>query len=134
MTWYNTGGTTTYEVTGVNSAELFAVGYPGYATQAQAAAKPYNANVAQNAAMAQIKAESDIVGGSQNAPAAIGSGVSSVSSGINAVGDFFNRLSEGNTWLRIAEATLGIVLIAIALGKITGVDNGIKTVAKVAAK
>jgi hypothetical protein len=44
-------------------------------------------------------------------------------SGIDAVGAFFNRLTEANTWLRIGEAALGIILIALALGKLTGADN-----------
>lgn len=63
--------------------------------------------------------------------------IMSVDSGINAVGDFFGKLSEGNLWLRIAEAALGIMLIAVALAKITGADNvvvsAVKTGAKVAA-
>jgi hypothetical protein len=54
--------------------------------------------------------------------------------GINAVGDFFNQLKEGNLWLRIAEAALGIVLVAVALAKLTGADNYISGAAKTAAK
>jgi hypothetical protein len=50
--------------------------------------------------------------------------------GIAAVGAFFNKLSEANTWLRIGEAFLGVVLIAIALGKLTGMEDQVKEMAK----
>jgi hypothetical protein len=40
-------------------------------------------------------------------------------SGIAAVGDFFSRLTNPNTWLRIGEVLLGIVLIAVGLAKMT---------------
>lgn len=55
-------------------------------------------------------------------------------SGINAVGDFANKLTQANTWLRIAEGLLGIVLIGVALAKLTGVDNAVKQAAVGAAK
>lgn len=60
--------------------------------------------------------------------------VEALHTGIDAVGAFFNRLTEGNTWLRIAEGTLGIILIAVALAKLTGADNVIAKTATTAAK
>jgi hypothetical protein len=69
-----------------------------------------------------------------NAAGGIGSGVigpaASTAQGINAVGNFFNKLSEGNVWLRIGEFVLGAALLAVALGKLTGVDTGVINVAK----
>jgi hypothetical protein len=57
---------------------------------------------------------------------------STIFNGINAVGDFFNKLSEANTWLRIAEGLLGGILIAVSLAKLTGVENVIsKAVTKI---
>lgn len=55
-------------------------------------------------------------------------------SGLSAIGDFANKLTQANTWLRIAEALLGIVLIGVALAKITGVDNAVKQAAVGVAK
>lgn len=55
-------------------------------------------------------------------------------SGINAVGDFANKLTQGNTWLRIAEGLLGIVLIGVALAKLTGVDNAVNKAVGTAVK
>jgi hypothetical protein len=41
--------------------------------------------------------------------------------GINAVGDFFARLTEANTWERIGEVLLGAILIAVGLAHMTKV-------------
>lgn len=41
-------------------------------------------------------------------------------SALVSVGQFLSKLNERQTWVRIAEGTLGIVLIAVALGHITG--------------
>ena len=38
-----------------------------------------------------------------------------VLTGLAAIGDFFQRLTQGNTWLRIGEGLLGIILIAVGL-------------------
>lgn len=54
--------------------------------------------------------------------------------GIAAIGDFFGRLTEGNTWLRIGEGLLGIILIAVALGKLSGLEDTAKTAAAAAVK
>jgi hypothetical protein len=35
--------------------------------------------------------------------------------GIAAVGDFFSRLSEKNTWLRVGEVAVGGILLYVAL-------------------
>jgi hypothetical protein len=35
--------------------------------------------------------------------------------GINAIGDFFNRLTEPNTWVRVGEVVAGILLVYLGL-------------------
>jgi hypothetical protein len=52
-----------------------------------------------------------------------GSGLLSPFKGLEAIGAFFNKLSEANTWLRIGEGFLGVILIAVGLAKLTGVEN-----------
>lgn len=60
-------------------------------------------------------------------------GVGNPLSGLDAIGAFFSTLTQANTWLRIGEGLLGIVLIGISLAKITGADNFIeKAVSKYA--
>jgi hypothetical protein len=39
--------------------------------------------------------------------------------GLSQIGDFFARLTEGSTWMRIGEALLGLVLIAVGMARIT---------------
>src|SRR6266581_8264768 len=53
-------------------------------------------------------------------------------SGIAAVGDLFSRLSQANTWIRVGEALLGLVLLGIGLARITGTQNLISTAVKAA--
>ena len=38
--------------------------------------------------------------------------------GLNAIGDFFRRLTEGSTWIRVAEAILGLGLVIVGLAKL----------------
>jgi hypothetical protein len=35
--------------------------------------------------------------------------------GINAIGDFFNRLTQPNTWIRVGEVAAGLLLIYLGL-------------------
>jgi preprotein translocase subunit SecF len=58
--------------------------------------------------------------------------------GIDAVGDFFSRLTEPNTWLRIGEFAIGGILLYVALkamfpGAVSSVTGPVKTAAKLGA-
>lgn len=44
--------------------------------------------------------------------------------GLAAIGDFFARLSNGNTWLRVAEVAAGVILLAVSLNKLLGNPAG----------
>jgi hypothetical protein len=39
-------------------------------------------------------------------------------SGIAAVGDFFQRLTQGATWIRVGEVLLGVALIIVGIAKL----------------
>lgn len=39
--------------------------------------------------------------------------------GLAAAGDFFQRLTQGSTWIRVGEFILGVILIAAGLARIT---------------
>jgi hypothetical protein len=64
--------------------------------------------------------------------------------GINAIGDFFNRLTQPNTWIRVGEAVAGLLLVYLGLSavmrgteaqrQVTKVRSTAKKVAAVAAK
>lgn len=56
-------------------------------------------------------------------------------SGINAIGDFAARLTEPNTWLRVAEVAIGALLLYVSLkamfpGAVGTVTAPVKTAAK----
>jgi hypothetical protein len=52
--------------------------------------------------------------------------------GLADIGNFFYKLGEGQTWIRVAEVVVGILVIAVALNKISGDPAG--KIASVAAK
>ena len=39
--------------------------------------------------------------------------------GLAAIGDFFQRLTQANTWVRIGEGILGLILLAVGVARIT---------------
>lgn len=62
---------------------------------------------------------------------------SSFLTGINSIGDFFQRLTQPNTWIRVGEIAAGLLILYIGLTALTrGTDAGqaIKTTAKTAKK
>lgn len=52
-------------------------------------------------------------------PGTINANPSQIPNPLTAIGDFFGRLEEGSTWIRIGEVLLGIVLIALGVAKMT---------------
>lgn len=59
--------------------------------------------------------------------------VGAVEKTATAVPDFISRLTAGNLWLRIAEVGLGIALILVGIGKLTGANKELLKAGKVAA-
>lgn len=107
-----------------------------YATEAecQAAINSHGGPHNYSSASAANPSAANPLGGGPSVIGGVGSAAQAAHTGIDAVGAFFNRLTEGNTWLRIAEGALGIILIAVALAKLTGADNVIAKTATTAAK
>lgn len=72
---------------------------------------------------------------SKNAPTDPGSVVQNITGGGNlfGVGSLFD-INAGGWLLRIGEIALGIVLIAVGIAKLTGIQNKIATAAKVVTK
>jgi hypothetical protein len=85
---------------------------PATDTEAQAAAeakKLYPTGTAPTTSTAQqvVQEAGQIAGTSQVIP------------GLQQIGTFFGALAEGNTWIRVAEGLLGIILIAVGLARLT---------------
>jgi hypothetical protein len=83
---------------GAEAQKLQGQGYQMFATKAQA----------QSGAAAVNK---------QTSPTSPGNPLS----GLAAIGDFFGRLGQANTWIRIGEVALGLLLVAIGVAKMTNV-------------
>lgn len=50
-------------------------------------------------------------------------------SGINAVGDFFVRITDPHTWIRVGEVIIGVLLLAVGIASMT---NSIPSATKIA--
>lgn len=127
MTWFAWQGLNNNKAVNlVGLDEKFAVadGFHGYGTEALAEANPNSVNNP----ITKIEAESFIPGTTANNPTnAIGNAVSN-SLGLGNLGNISGLISDilnGAFWLRVAEGALGIVLIAVSLSKLSGVDNPI---------
>jgi hypothetical protein len=86
----------------VLAASLKATGWDGPYTWAQAQTAIKEGGLA-GAPHAVAKAAGDATGVNQ----------------IKSVTDFLSRLAEGNTWIRVAEVALGLMLIAVGVAKLT---------------
>jgi hypothetical protein len=60
--------------------------------------------------------------------ALIGSGLGAprmpkITDPLQAIGDFFSKLGQANTWIRVGEVLLGIILLAVGAARITHAEN-----------
>lgn len=63
-------------------------------------------------------------------PSVSGVGVGNPLSGLAAIGDFFQRLTQANTWIRVGKVIAGGALLLIGLAHITGAGNAVATAAR----
>jgi len=88
---------------------------------------PYQTEVQAAVELANLTSTSAAGGIAGTSPGVLGGivqGIKSPLTGLNAVGDFFQRLSQAATWLRILEVVLGVSLIAIGIAKMSGISPG----------
>jgi hypothetical protein len=107
----------------------------GYSNRllASAAAARYNANPQPSAGPAQ--APSDLTGPGGKIPGA--PSITNPLGGIAAIGDFFNRLTQPNTWIRVGEVVAGLLLVWVGFNAITrdtAVGKGIQSAKRGATK
>ena len=50
--------------------------------------------------------------------------------GLAAIGDFFQRLTQASTWVRVGEVVLGLILLGVAAARITGAQNFLSSAVK----
>lgn len=145
MTWFafkGLNGGKAIDLAGIQEKDAVVNGFHGYATEAQAEANPNSVNP-----ITQIEADLLIADyntavsqgaqpGGPNASNPIGAAATGIAnstgigSAINNIDDFFAKLKDANTWLRIGEVLLGVLLIAASVGKLTGANNVITSAVK----
>jgi hypothetical protein len=131
MTWFawkGLNGGKAVNLTGLTEKAAAADGFHGYATEAEAEAKPNSVNP-----LTRVEAEAFIPGTFANNPdksvaGAAGSAAASVIP--QQVTQFFSDLGEKATWLRIAKVVVGSVMIIIGLARITGAGAAVTSAAK----
>ncbi len=134
MTWFafkGLNGGKAVDLAGTQEKQAVVEGFHGYATEAQAEAAPNSVNLVTrvladgwiadyNAAVkeqAQPGGKNDITTPGGVAGAVVDS--SPLGSWQQSLTNFLGALTNGNTWIRLAEGVLGVVLIAIGLARIT---------------
>lgn len=141
MTWYDIrfqGQTYIENLTGASEKTLTVLGIHGYATRAEAVKHPQTMNALQAAAGgAQILAGTSgtvtnvpTPGGAVVGAGATGAAAADSLSGINAIGDFFQRLTQSATWVRVAEVVVGGLVLYVGLKGLTSgtpVGNAVKS-------
>lgn len=113
--WFVFGGTGTIQRQSnpLLATALANSGWVGFATQS--AAEAY--------------AHSGVGGAARGAASDVNKGATTALGGINAIGDFFNRLTEANTWIRVGEVVAGVLILYIGLKATTSntaVGNAVK--------
>lgn len=111
-------------------AALIAAGWigPGTWQQAQSAIADYQQATKGTPAGNATKAAKDAANAAKKVASA------NPLSGLQAIGDFFSRLTQANTWLRVGEVVLGVMLITSGILKLTGADGDLSGIAKTAVK
>jgi hypothetical protein len=108
------GGPNKYQVAeaanAAEAAKLTAEGYKGpYATQA-AAQSAANAATA-TATSTEVSLPNPLTG-------------------VDAIGAFFNKLGDANTWIRVGKVVIGGLLLVVGLVHITGVQGAAANIAR----
>jgi hypothetical protein len=138
MTWYDIkwdGQTYVENLSGAAEKTLTGLGIHGYATQAEAEANPQTMNDVQ-AALGGAQALAGYSGSSTNIPTpggvAIGAGAtaSTAANAIPGLSQFFNALTQINTWIRVAKVIIGGTLLIISLAHMTGAENAVASAAR----
>jgi hypothetical protein len=127
MTWFAFKGYATIDLAGVQEKDAIAIGFHGYATQAQAEAKPNDVSVFQAPLLDLLETDYQAAlkeqaqPGGANASNPVGAAVTGAANsipGLANIGAFFDRLGQAATWIRVAEIILGGALILAGVAKL----------------
>jgi len=152
VTWYafqGLNGGNAIDLAGIQEKDATAQGFHGYATESQAEANPNSVNVITRISADLLISDYKVALAGQGQPggknasnpvafaaAADAAGVNNAAKyaantipGVAQIGDFFSALGQANTWIRVGEAVLGLILLAVGISKLT---NAVPIATKVA--
>lgn len=149
MTWYAFQGYNSgkaIDVAGIQEKDLTIWGFHGYSTEALAESHPnsvsiftapivnliiadYKTALQQGAQPGGPNASNPVAAAAQGVVNSVASGLG-LGNAVSNIDDFFAKLKDANTWLRIGEVLLGVLLIAASVGKLTGANNVITSAVK----
>lgn len=154
MPWFNTGNRTAVFASGTDEIPYTISGIPGYSTEAQAESHPLSILQQSRLSVATLGTGNQAGVISEIDPFALGAAgvadpasaensipgkavigtVNAAKAAVMSVPEFLSRLSERATWIRVAEAVIGLGLVLVAVDHLTdgGVTKAVKTGAKVA--
>lgn len=122
MTWFAFKGYPAINVAGAQEKLAVSLGFHGYSTQTEAAARPNSVNALQQTYVnileldyRQAVSAGQQPGGPNANLANPGSDIAAGLTGVNAIGSFFNRLTGKNLWLRAAEFGIGGMLLYVSV-------------------
>lgn len=142
MTWFafqGKNGGKAIDLAGVQEKIAVSFGFHGYATEAQAEAKPNAVNVLTGGEADLLIADYNAALSTQSQPggknasnpfAQITAGAGNALSGLvpQGVAQFFADISASATWLRVAKVVVGGTLLLFALAHMTSLDNAAASV------
>lgn len=88
-------------------------------------------------AQAKTAASAEAATGNPAIPGSLPAGIGPNLGGVAAIGDFFNRLTEKNTWIRVGEVIAGLILVYIGINALlrdTAAGSAIQSAKKTADK
>lgn len=127
MTWFAfQGSRADMNLSGVLEKQAIALGFHGYATQAQADANKNSVNVIQGPELDALEDSYSLGGGSGGITGADSPIIVPNQSAASTAGrDILGNVAVGNWFLRIGEIVFGVVLVGVGVAKLTGASNAI---------
>ena len=131
MPWFNVGGGVAVEASGFAETQYILAGGHGYATQAEAKAHP-----ASWEDLTKLTAEGiatwNAQSPSQTGQTAIAGGTAAKGAASSIGGgflQFLDNLTQRALWVRVVKVILGVTMVLVGVGHITGASKALTSVA-----
>jgi hypothetical protein len=131
MTWFAFQGYPAVDLAGAQEKEAVALGFHGYATEAQANANPNSVNVLNKIYVDLIEADYSTALKDQSEPGGVNASNPLGQATAGALQGWGLHISGISGWfLRGLKVVLGSILMIIGIAKLTGADNQVTRLAR----